>query len=159
MIDKLEAIRLIYRTNPVTPEALKKAEELGMIPKRLLKDGKYYKGSCRNANIAMWDEKKNVFFHLRTKFGETFSESIPHPENDKGFDVFTPVEEVTGYDNDAPVRVRTISQLEVAAIENAITRYKGNLTEAAQKLGIGRATLYRKIKEHNLEVKNARQSR
>ena len=94
MNKKLEAIRLVYKNNPATPEILKQAEELGMIPKKDLKSGAYYKGSCRNANVAQWDGREGVFYHLRTKFGSTFAESIPHPEDDKGFDVFIPVEEI-----------------------------------------------------------------
>lgn len=94
MKNKLEAVKLMYRTNPVTPEALKKAEELGMIPMKDLKDGVYYKGSCRNARIAMWDAREQNFVHLRSKFTSIFAERINHPEKDVGFDVFIPVTEV-----------------------------------------------------------------
>jgi len=97
--DKREAIALIYHTNPMTPEVLKKAEELGMIPKRDLKPWAYYSGSCRNARIAMWDSNRQLFIHLRTKFRDTFAETIPHPEDDEGWDVFIPVEEIKLGDN------------------------------------------------------------
>lgn len=40
---------------------------------------------------------------------------------------------------------------EKQAIENAIKKNKGNLTEAAKTLGIQRGTLYRKIKEHSID--------
>lgn len=98
--NKLEAVKLMYTTNPVTPEALAKAVELGMIPKDQLKDGTYYKGSCRNARIAMWDERQNCFHHLRSKFGSVFAETIPHPENDAGFDVFIPLVEVKDWSDE-----------------------------------------------------------
>lgn len=52
--------------------------------------------------------------------------------------------------------VTTINQLEATAIENAITAFKGNLTEAAKALGIGRATLYRKVKQYNIDPSAAR---
>ena len=52
--------------------------------------------------------------------------------------------------------VATIDQLESIAIENAIAAFKGNLTEAAKALGIGRATLYRKVKAYNLDPSQAR---
>ena len=55
----------------------------------------------------------------------------------------------TGGHNDTTVA--TINELESKAIENAIHVYKGNLTEAAKALGIGRATLYRKVKQYNIE--------
>lgn len=52
--------------------------------------------------------------------------------------------------------VSTIEHLEAAAIENAIAAYKGNLTEAAKALGIGRATLYRKVRLFNIDPNAAR---
>ena len=94
MNKKLEAIRMVRNTNPVTPEILEEAAKLGMIPKKDLVSGRSYIGSCRNANIAEWDGKKQVFYYLRTKFGDTFAESIKHPEDDDGYDIFVPVEEI-----------------------------------------------------------------
>jgi len=55
--------------------------------------------------------------------------------------------------------VSTINQLESVAIENAIAAFKGNLTEAAKALGIGRATLYRKVKQYNIDPSNARKKK
>lgn len=52
--------------------------------------------------------------------------------------------------------VETINDIESRAIENAIHIYKGNLTEAAKALGIGRATLYRKVKQYNIDPQIAR---
>lgn len=56
-------------------------------------------------------------------------------------------------------KVRTINELESIAIENAIYEYGGNLTEAAKALGIGRATLYRKVKQYNIDPSGARKKR
>lgn len=56
-------------------------------------------------------------------------------------------------------KVRTINELESIAIENAIHEYNGNLTEAAKALGIGRATLYRKVKQYNIDPSSARKKR
>ena len=56
-------------------------------------------------------------------------------------------------------KVRTINELESLAIENAISEYNGNLTEAAKALGIGRATLYRKVKQYNIDPSNARKKK
>jgi hypothetical protein len=56
-------------------------------------------------------------------------------------------------------KVRTINELESLAIENAIHEYSGNLTEAARALGIGRATLYRKVKQYNIDPSQARRKR
>ncbi len=52
--------------------------------------------------------------------------------------------------------VQKMEALEAQAIENAILQYKGNLTEAAKALGIGRATLYRKVKQYNIDPAVAR---
>ena len=38
-------------------------------------------------------------------------------------------------------------------IRLAIGRYRGRMTEIAKKLGIGRSTLYRKMREFGLEVR------
>lgn len=56
-------------------------------------------------------------------------------------------------------KVRTINELESIAIENAIHEFGGNLTEAAKALGIGRATLYRKVKQYNIDPSSARKRR
>ena len=64
-----------------------------MIPKCNLKNGAYYVGYCRNASVAMWDERAACFVYLRTKFGNVFAETINHPEDDDGFDIFVPVRE------------------------------------------------------------------
>ena len=56
-------------------------------------------------------------------------------------------------------RVKTINELESIAIENAINEFNGNLTEAAKALGIGRATLYRKVKQYSIDPTMARKKR
>ncbi len=47
--------------------------------------------------------------------------------------------------NDRGGRVGTLSELELDAIRSAIEACGGNMTAAARQLGIGRATLYRKL--------------
>ncbi|MCM2281570.1 MAG: hypothetical protein NDI61_06960 [Bdellovibrionaceae bacterium] len=61
--------------------------------------------------------------------------------------------------SDARKAVTTINHLESVAIENAIAAFKGNLTEAAKALGIGRATLYRKVKQYNIDPSAARKKK
>lgn len=56
-------------------------------------------------------------------------------------------------------RVSTMEELESKAIENAILQFRGNLTEAAKALGIGRATLYRKVKQYQIDPSVARKKR
>jgi DNA-binding NtrC family response regulator len=45
----------------------------------------------------------------------------------------------------------TMAEVERAAIEAALREYKGNRRRAAEVLGIGERTLYRKIKAYRLE--------
>ena len=47
--------------------------------------------------------------------------------------------------------VRTLTALETETLKFAIRHYRGQMTEVARKLGIGRSTLYRKLKELGLE--------
>jgi len=44
-----------------------------------------------------------------------------------------------------------LDELEKQAIQQAIDRYQGNLTRAAQALGLGRTTLYRKMARHGIQ--------
>jgi DNA-binding NtrC family response regulator len=53
---------------------------------------------------------------------------------------------------DARGEVRSMEAIETDALKFAIRHYRGQMTEVARKLGIGRSTLYRKLKELGLEV-------
>jgi DNA-binding NtrC family response regulator len=46
---------------------------------------------------------------------------------------------------------RPLDQLEAEAIKFALAHYRGQMSSVARKLGIGRSTLYRKLKQHGLE--------
>jgi len=47
--------------------------------------------------------------------------------------------------------VRKLDELEAEAIKFALTHYRGQMSEMARRLGIGRSTLYRKMKEYGLD--------
>jgi DNA-binding NtrC family response regulator len=47
--------------------------------------------------------------------------------------------------------IRKFEELEADIIRMAIARYDGHMSEVARRLGIGRSTLYRKLKEFGLE--------
>lgn len=64
------------------------------IARKDLIHGAYYKGQCRNATEARWNENLGRFVHWRTKFGQTFLEEICHPEDEKRFDVFVVEEKI-----------------------------------------------------------------
>jgi two-component system, NtrC family, response regulator HydG len=60
---------------------------------------------------------------------------------------------VHGHGTEAPVDPEQQFNLEVlekAAIRQAIAKHGGNLSKAAQELGLGRTTLYRKMSKHGL---------
>lgn len=49
--------------------------------------------------------------------------------------------------------VRALEDVERDLIEFAIGAYAGHMSEIARRLGIGRSTLYRKVREHELDTK------
>ena len=66
-----------------------------ILPKDRLVHGRYYRGRCRNATVARWNERENCFFHWREKFGHIYVETICYPGDDEPpFDVFHAVEEL-----------------------------------------------------------------
>lgn len=70
-----------------------------------------------------------------------------------------PANNVVQFPGNQSSGVATINDLEAQAIEKAIISFRGNLTEAAKALGIGRATLYRKVKLYNIDPSQARRRR
>ncbi len=65
-----------------------------IIPKDQLKHGVYYRGRCRNATVARWNEKDQQFYYWRNKWGRNYVEAIRHREDFIGFDVFDAFEEM-----------------------------------------------------------------
>jgi DNA-binding NtrC family response regulator len=55
-----------------------------------------------------------------------------------------------------PDEIVPIQELEAKAITDAISKYSFNITEAAKALGIGRATLYRKIRIYKINLRHMR---
>lgn len=92
------------RGKPLADGAIDLAILNGLLSKQHLVDGRYYYGHCRNARVARWDangKPRGVedgptgrFVHIRHKFGDSFPESINHPEDDNGYDFFIPVAEI-----------------------------------------------------------------
>lgn len=59
---------------------------------------------------------------------------------------------------DAEGHLRTLEDIERDLIQFAIEIYAGHMSEVARRLGIGRSTLYRKVREHDLDVDAKRQA-
>ena len=50
--------------------------------------------------------------------------------------------------------IRKLEEVEADMIRLALHRYRGQMSEVARKLGIGRSTLYRKMRDLGLEEAN-----
>ncbi len=55
--------------------------------------------------------------------------------------------------------VRPLADIEVEMIKLAIDHYRGQMSEVARRLGIGRSTLYRKLKEYGIDPEDGRAER
>jgi DNA-binding NtrC family response regulator len=87
---------------------------------------------------------------------------LPTPANDyapPGHDAMTQVVRAAGDAQhgvdvfDAHGHLRALESVERDLIELAIEHYAGHMSEVARRLGIGRSTLYRKLREYGLEEK------
>ncbi|WP_434055409.1 MAG: sigma-54 dependent transcriptional regulator [Roseibium sp.] len=80
----------------------------------------------------------------------------PHPAetpgaaaSPAGFEFAAPFGFMRNLDHEG--HVRKLADIEEELIRAAINHYSGRMTEVAKRLGIGRSTLYRKLKEYGLE--------
>ncbi len=55
--------------------------------------------------------------------------------------------------------VRSLAAVELEMIKLAIDHYNGQMSEVARRLGIGRSTLYRKLKEYGIDPESGRAER
>ncbi len=77
-----------------------------IIPKEQLEDGIWYlalEGShnlCRHISRARWDKSKDMFWYVRTKFKQTFEDTMHHFADtyDIGYAGFTPIKKETDGD-------------------------------------------------------------
>ncbi len=87
--------------------------------------------------------------------------SEPVPATAGRLEATPPVPRQTGFEQAAPFgfmrnldqdgHIRKLTDMEEELIRAAINHYSGRMTEVAKRLGIGRSTLYRKLKEYGLE--------
>jgi len=81
--------------------SLSKAEQERLekcVRKKDLVHGEIYLGDCRNASMARWNSDLNIFVYIRSKFGSVFVESIRHPEDDDGHDLFWPYQALNEFE-------------------------------------------------------------
>lgn len=87
-----DTIHQINLPNPIPYALYHELYNKGIIRKKDLIKNYYYKGKCRNANVALWNGFE--FVYMRNKFGATFTETIKHMEDDQGNDLFIALEQV-----------------------------------------------------------------
>ena len=68
----------------------------------------------------------------------------PHASSRNPFDITA---------TDPEGHLRKLEEVESEMIRMAIERYSGHMTEVARRLGIGRSTLYRKVRDLGLEAR------
>ncbi len=78
------------------------------------------------------ENNDNLFEYIRKDDDNNYKKSKKNREINKKFD---------------------LKHIEKKTIISALTHYKYNMSKASKNLGISRSTLYRKIKEHNIETK------
>jgi DNA-binding NtrC family response regulator len=84
--------------------------------------------------------------------------NAPAPEAHAGSPTPSAQELMDELPTDSPVRIlderghlRTLEDIERDLIQLAIEIYSGHMSEVARRLGIGRSTLYRKVREQGLD--------
>jgi DNA-binding NtrC family response regulator len=75
-----------------------------------------------------------------------FVAPIAPPANDRSADSPVTITDPSG-------ELRTLEAIERDLIQYAIDHYSGHMSEVARRLGIGRSTLYRKVREYDLRVR------
>ncbi len=88
----------------------------------------------------------------------------PSPEAAASLPRLEEAVEAAGED-DAPVDIvdagghlRSLEAIERDLIQYAIETYSGRMAEVARRLGVGRSTLYRKVREYDLDVEHFREA-
>lgn len=74
----------------------------------------------------------------------------PAPANDASPEAPVQLQNAAGFLN-AEGHVRSFEEIERELIIQALKRYHGRMTEVARRLGIGRSTLYRKMRDFSLD--------
>ena len=74
----------------------------------------------------------------------------PEPRDEAPRIIQVPVRDPNALDLVAGSDIRRLEELEREIIKFALAHYRGHMSEVSRKLGIGRSTLYRKLKDYGL---------
>ena len=102
------------------------------------------------------DLRPTDFPHIAAALGEAFVESVEEARNSFARELEEPELEQRPEAPALPLfamdgKLRTLDSIEADAIRYAIRHLDGQMTEVARRLGIGRSTLYRRIKDLGLD--------
>lgn len=86
------------------------------------------------------------------------SEPPPVPANDARPANVPMVGDVPVAIKDADGEIRSLQDIERDLLQYAIDFYDGHMSEVSRRLGIGRSTLYRKVREYDLDVRGERET-
>ncbi|MBN9672417.1 sigma-54-dependent transcriptional regulator [Roseibium aggregatum] len=89
------------------------------------------------------------FQHAPHRSAAPQAPAVSSPPAQTGFEQSAPFGFMRNLDREG--HVRKLADIEEELIRAAIAHYSGRMTEVAKRLGIGRSTLYRKLKEYGLE--------
>lgn len=65
----------------------------GLLRKTELEHGRYYRGTCRNAQVARWHAGAQKFVYMYREYGVLTVDAIRHAADEARYDVFLAVEE------------------------------------------------------------------
>ncbi|MFV0256386.1 sigma-54-dependent transcriptional regulator [Candidatus Liberibacter solanacearum] len=99
-------------------------------------------------------ESGNQEKEINSNTSETFDISCIQDENNNipQSSNYLSISKGTIFSIDKYGEIRRLSDIEKEMIRLAMKLYREQMSEVARRLGIGRSTLYRKIKEYNIEV-------
>ena len=87
-----------------------------------------------------------------TQFGSDIYDNFPHQENDEGKPIIiSPAEQAAFQQSEIVEESLSIESAERELITKALKKYRGRRRDAAKELGISERTLYRKIKQYELQ--------
>lgn len=149
---------LYYRLNVITiniPPLRERMDDLGLLTKHFVNKMSVKLGK-KNIGLSQdfLEKVKSYTWPGNIRELENAIERAINLVDDHG----TLTSEFLFFDNPSPpkmeeksVEIKSLKEIERDTIVNALNLYKGNILKVSAKLGIGRNTLYRKIKEYDIK--------
>ena len=100
-------------------------------------------------SAAQWADKNQCEFEHSKDDNEDFSADNVVPIQK---DIFLPAGQ-----RHSSLYLKSLGEVQTEAIRQALSAAKGNISKASKILNIGRATIYRKIKQYNIDILDSRE--